>query len=1019
MAKLLTTGAILFSAGAASAQDGAARTVADAAVQAEADKAQAGVVDAADPARDAGDAVIVTGTRIQRPNTTSAAPVTSVLASDIRAQAAVNVEEVLNRLPQVAPDSQQNYADSDGRQRIKLRNLGFERTLVLIDGQRIGTQNGQDVNIIPTSLLERVDVLSGGASSVYGSDAVAGVVNFILKKDFEGIELNSNYNFYTHDNRAGVVTPVARASAFPTVGGTSKDGGRVDVTLTVGKRLFDDALRVSGFVNYRHSDVIPYGSRENGACYLLQTVKDGPLTCQLSTYSPSGYIQPGSGASSGQQLVNNPDGSRTFVPYGVGVGNAANPFDGYSYQRQSERINAGGFVTLKLADAAELYGSGIWFRDKSFNRFPPRVLAFSAYGGTPYQVNCNNPFLSGSQATTLCGAQAGTGATVPIDVRYRFEGLPQVLDTYINSGTRATAGIRGDFADAWHYDVGGVYAHNRQDITFGNFPDFDRVNRSLNVVTVNGVPTCSATVSGVDPACVPFDAFRAGNADPALANYLFAARSGTTTGVGTLYDATANLTGDLGTYGITSPLAEQGVAIAVGAEYRVDTYRSFADATYREQNGGSDYKLRQSVREANVEVQVPLIEKQSWTHLLQLNAGLRVSRYNTNPQTFTTWKLEGVFAPIEDITFRGSYNKAQRAPTVIEIRQATQNDFGTQGGLQNDFCAPVPRQIADPNNPGQVITTTAPLASREVCAATGLADALYGSPTLLCPDNACTVRTGGFTVDPETAYTKTIGIILKPRFVPRLVFSVDRFLIDLKDSIGYNDYSYYQNGCLSSGLPYFCSLIVRNPDGTLYSPPASNPTTGFIGQGTSNAYKTKAHGWDFQGQYTLRTERYGIVDWSFNGTLTTLAGGQDSPILPKRNCVGYYGNGCGQLIPKWAHTLRTTYTLPGGAFGVSLNWRHTGKLTNASNSGDPALGYTADGVRTTFAGISAQDYFDLAFNFSVGKQFGFRIAANNLLDKTAPVIPNSYDISLSRNNTIPQRYDTLGRNIAVGATVRF
>ena len=118
------------------------------------------------PAANDGD-ITVTGTRITRPNMASAAPITSVTAQDIKAQAPTNVEDVLNRLPQVAPDSQQTYNDSDGRQRIKLRSLGFERTLVLIDGKRLGTQNGQDVGIIPPSLLERVDVLTGGASSVY------------------------------------------------------------------------------------------------------------------------------------------------------------------------------------------------------------------------------------------------------------------------------------------------------------------------------------------------------------------------------------------------------------------------------------------------------------------------------------------------------------------------------------------------------------------------------------------------------------------------------------------------------------------------------------------------------------------------------------------------------------------------------------------------------------------------------------------------------------------------------------
>ena len=170
--------------------------------------------------------VVVTGTRIVRPNNQSAAPVTSVTATEIEAAAAVNIEEILNRLPQVAPDSQQNYQDSDGRQRIKLRNLGFERTLVLVDGKRLGTMNGQDAGIIPTSMVQRIDILSGGASSVYGSDAISGVVNFILKDDFEGLQLDANYSFYNHENKTTIVTPVAQASAFPTPIGTVNDGGR-------------------------------------------------------------------------------------------------------------------------------------------------------------------------------------------------------------------------------------------------------------------------------------------------------------------------------------------------------------------------------------------------------------------------------------------------------------------------------------------------------------------------------------------------------------------------------------------------------------------------------------------------------------------------------------------------------------------------------------------------------------------------------------------------------------------------
>jgi len=241
--------------------------------------------------------VVVTGTRIVRLNNRSAAPIQTVTAADIKAQSPINIEEVLNRLPQVAPDSQQNYQDSDGRQRIKLRNLGFERTLVLVDGKRLGTQNGVDANMIPVSMLQRVDILTGGASSVYGSDAIAGVVNFILKPDFTGIQLDGNYNFYLHDNKSNIVTDQANANSFTVPHGTTIDGPRIDATLTAGTKLFDGRLSLSGFVNYRQATLLRYSDRSTAACQLLQTGKDGPLSCSLSTYSLSGYIQPRSGRS--------------------------------------------------------------------------------------------------------------------------------------------------------------------------------------------------------------------------------------------------------------------------------------------------------------------------------------------------------------------------------------------------------------------------------------------------------------------------------------------------------------------------------------------------------------------------------------------------------------------------------------------------------------------------------------------------------------------------------------------------
>lgn len=974
--------------------------------------------EAAQPAEANSGEVIVTGSRITRPNATAAAPITSVTFESIRAQAAVNVEEVLNRVPQIAPDSQQNYQDSDGRQRIKLRNLGFERTLTLIDGKRVGTMNGIDANMIPTSLIQRIDVLTGGASAVYGSDAVAGVVNFVMNNEFEGVQLNGNYNFYLHQNKPGLISQVASQYGFAQPNHDQvTDGGRLDLSLTAGTKLFDDRFHISGYVNYRRGELVPYSARETSGCQLTETVKDGPLTCTTSTYTHHGYVSPRTGANNGNQYVNNPDGSRTFIPFSSAV--AANPYTDYSFQRGNERWNAGGFASFEISDAAEIYASAMWFRDKSANGFPARLYSYTAFGDTPYQVNCNNPFLSASQAQVICGAQAGTAAMVPIELRYRFTGVPDLEDRYLNLGLRITGGVRGSFAEGWDYDVGGVYARNKQEWAW-SFPPVGRVNNALNAVLVNGVPACA---SGTSDGCLPLDPFSSRSAvnNAAVFDYLVRDSYGTQTTVNRLYNLVATVQGDLGTYGIRSPWAEQGLAIALGAEYREDQLEGFADQLWRDNMGGTDQNLSQNVWEGMVELQAPIAEKKPFAHLLQVNGAFRLSKYSSNPKTFSTWKAEALWAPIPDITFRASINRAQRAPTVVEAFQGSNLSYARITTAYNDICAPtVIGTTIDPNTGQQIPVYGAPQASREVCAATGLPDNLYGSATLLCPtDVGCTVRRGGFTVDPETAYTKTFGVVLRPRFLPGLTVSIDRFLIDLNDSIGYNDYDYFSNGCLATGSDFFCQMFVRNADGTLYSNPANNPATGYLRGGTTNYYKSKSHGWDFQGQYALPLGDAGRLDFDFVGSLTTLAGGQDSPILPKYNCAGYYGGGCGQLIPKWTHSLRTTYTTGDRFFSASLNWRHLGPLTNVTNSGDPALGWTEAGERETFYRIDAYDYFDLALNFRVNEAYSFRISANNIFDKTPPILPNSYNYGLSRSNTLSARYDSLGRQIAVGATLNF
>ena len=272
-----------------------------------------------------GSDVVVTGTRIVRPNNRSAAPIVTTTAFDIAAQGATTIEEVVNRLPQVQVNSEQNFSDSEGRQRIKLRSLGYERTLMLIDGLRIGLPNTVDVGIIPNALVERIDVLTGGASSVYGSDAVSGVVNFILKKNFEGIRIDANYSFFNHDNSANAVTEAARRAGFASSQGLTNDGGRSDISVAAGVNLFDNRVNFSAFLNYRQSDLVKLGDRSTAVCEVTQSANNAPLGCNRASFTPAGTIIPQSGPRAGQVLVNNPNGNGTFIPINSGpAGTSAN-----------------------------------------------------------------------------------------------------------------------------------------------------------------------------------------------------------------------------------------------------------------------------------------------------------------------------------------------------------------------------------------------------------------------------------------------------------------------------------------------------------------------------------------------------------------------------------------------------------------------------------------------------------------------------------------------------------------------
>lgn len=985
------------------------------------------------------DDIVVTGTRIVNPNIKSAAPIQTLSAQEIKLSGAVNIEEALNRLPQVYSFNPAADQESAGQAQIQLRQFGSghqsaQNTLPLIDGQRIAGPLAIDVNAIPTSLVERVDVLTGGAAAVYGPDALAGVVNFILKKDFEGVQIDANYGFFNHQNRRNVVTDTADKFLLPYPLGTANDGGRANLNIAAGHRFFDDRLSISGYFSYRQTDPIYFPDRSLAACQLLQSTFDQPTTCGVTATSPYGRIVPLSGPNAGTSFINASDGS-SRVFHVLTLGDRVSRY-GPSYQllRGNERYNAGGFLKLTVTDWAELYGSVMYTNNKSTASYDPSSL-YAGQTANGYQLNCNNPLMSAQQAQLICGAAAGTSTLVPIDFAYRYLNYDPQTISYRQRILRGTLGMRGDFAEAWHYDIGGVVVKstNQGVISANQLPNLDNVNKALNVVTVNGTPTCVAKVNGTDANCVPLDIFRGLAGSPAEYNYIFnAITPGVTRTDNYFVDGVASVSGDLGHYGIRSPLAANGVQIALTGEIRREVVHSFADANYNTilsgaPNPTSSSRAGQTIKEGAVELQLPLVQNKWWTKELTLGGGYRLSKYGSVKKLFETWKVEGSWSPVEDITFRASKNKASRSPNVYEASPVV--SYRQITGFV-DPCGPTP--VVDVN--GRVTGYNAPTMSLKSCQKQrNWQDSFYNNPALLCPQTGCVFRDGiANNLGPQEADTFTYGVVLKPRFLPRFTFSIDHYKIQFTNQIssfGQGDFvslcaEYAVNPTALNQLA--CGEFYRNANGTLYGS-TSAPQTGFISSETVNipGKSSMAEGIDLQGHYDVPLWSLGRLNLDFNGSITERAGVGNGK-------AGYFSTFVGDPIPKWRHNARLTYETNDQVFSASFNWRYIGGTVTGLNHAQEIIGRPLDpsdipGVtlpQKTFAKINPYSYFDLGFTARVAKRLTLTLVVNNLLDKDPPIVPaygglGSPSISGGYQNAVTNFYDLYGRYIQFGVSTRF
>jgi iron complex outermembrane recepter protein len=978
------------------------------------------------------DEVVVTGSRIVSPNLQSISPITAIGAEELSIAGKSRIEDVLNQLPQAFAAQGSNISNgSDGTATVDLRGLGARRTLVLVNGRRLmpGDPSGgsaADLNQIPLSLVKRVDVLTGGASSVYGADAVAGVVNFVMDTDFEGVRIDSNYSFYNHKNDNQRTQDINDARGFPLPDSTENVGYSKDFSIALGIGGAEGRGHATFYAGYREVDPILEAKFDYSSCTLNLAVGGTNFTCGGSGTSAAGQFlvidprpdDPDDDEDTGGQIVSartiNPDGSvRDFTAadqYNFGPVNY--------FQRPDQRFTAGAFANFKLSDRAEAYGEVMFMDDRSVAQIAP---SGAFLGAAQFAVNCDNPLWSAAEFEEFCG-QFGLG---PDGVGQMLIGRRNVegggrQDDIGHTSYRIVTGLRGEINDMLSYDAYLLHGETKRNSTYQNDFSTRRTALALNVRTddrlqddgitpVNantfGTPQCVAFLEGTDANCVPWNIWVPGNVAPAALAYLQTPGFQRATARTEILhvDMTADLTSM-----VKLPSTETGLVFNVGAEYRDEKTNFTVDEAFRTGDlsgqGGATLPLfgRFDVSEAFIEGRLPLVEGKTGIQTLSVEAGYRFSDYSTGFST-DTYKGGIDWAPIDALRFRASYQHAVRAPNVGELFSTA--SISLDGST--DPCA------------GDV-----PTATLAQCQLTGMTAGQYGN----VPENPAGqyngLLGGNPDLQPETSDTISYGLVFRPN-VGDLSIAVDYFNIKIEDTISSTaggNADNYINNCIATGLASFCDYIHRDSFGSLWL----SATDAYIVDTSQNLGTLKTTGIDLQASYTLNL---GEQRLGFNLVGTKLFELSNAPLpgFPSYDCTGFYGNTCGVPSPTWRHALRTNWRTPWKGLDVAATWRYYGKAKSERLSGNTQIGGEPGVVDSNVNGIGnsvpAFSYVDLTASITLAEKFTLRVGANNLFDKSPPIIPSGgvtdCPAGSCNGNTWAQVYDSLGRQVFASVTVDF
>lgn len=925
--------------------------------------------DNAVPDEAGGEEIVVTGSRIARSGFTAPTPVTVVDAARTQELAIANVAEALNQLPSfrasTGPSNVQTAGGNVGARILDLRGLGAPRTLVLVDGRRFvpsTTEGTVDINLVPSILVQRAEVVTGGASAVYGSDAVAGVVNLILDRDLDGFrgEVQAGVSQRGDDqNRyAGAAwgTPLGARGHFVIAGEYEANDGLAGCYQArqwcaqersiVGNTPAGTAGQPSSIITSDvHTSTMFVGGVINRSFNAAGTAIGSPATDPLR----------------GTKFL--PDGTPAAFQYGQfagalfmigGDGHGKNAFlSSVLLKVPVERYTGYASLGYDLTDNIRA------FADLSYGRVKGTTLSstFRDFNGSLIgNIRIDNPFIP--EATRALALSRGVSSFTLGKAWFDF-GSPKAVST--NDTYRAVIGVEGDFGGGrWNWDAYYQYGRNEFYQAISNDPINARMRNAVDAVRQGGQIVCrinaDASSANDDPACRPLNLFGENQFSAEALDYVIGEGFQETNS--TQHVVAANVGGEL--FSIT----DRPVAVSIGGEYRRNAIVGSTDPISQNLGfwvlNGQAVTGEQEVKEGYAEIVAPLLSGLPFAETLELSAAARYTDYSTSGSV-TTWKVGGVWEPIPAIRLRVTRSRDIRAPNVTEL-------FG-------------PQQKS-------TIGLTDPKTGRQA--------------------NPVVIRGSNVNLTPEKADSFTAGVVLAPQqgFLSQMRLSVDYFDIEVSDAIGLLGAQTLVQRC-NGGATEFCPLITRDALDNVIQ----------VADVLVNANSVKTNG--VEAEFAYRQPLWSNVEMNLRllGTYTADLITVDSAGATDR--AGQTGSRAGTVLGVPDYTLDGVASFTDQATTVTFHGRYIppGQFNVAFiGPDDPDFAVTLP-TSVNDNTVPGRFYLDLAlthqFQLAGGREVELFGAVNNLLDRDPPAMPSG---NLGTNQVL---FDPVGRAFKVGVRVRF